>query len=81
MIVLPPLASSMGQNRHRRVVAVGARRRQHVAADQFDQRRQRRSGGTDPVGEGRDVEIDAFAGEALALALSSMDAPRLPRDF
>ena len=43
--------------------------RQDVAADQLHEWRQRRGTGADPVGQGRDVEIDAFAGKALALAV------------
>ena len=57
---------ALRQNRHRSIIA-DALSIQHVAADQLDQRRQRRGRGADPVGERRDVEIDAFAGEALTL--------------
>src|SRR5260370_18798386 len=40
-----------------------------MGADQGDQRRQRASTGADPIGQRRHVEIDAFAREALALAV------------
>ena len=43
---------ALGQNRHRRVVAVNARRVQNVAPDQLDERRKRRDAGADPVRQG-----------------------------
>ena len=43
--------------------------RQDVAAGQLHEWRQRRSTGANPVGQGRNVELDAFAGKALALAV------------
>jgi hypothetical protein len=66
---------ALGQHRHRGVVAVDALGRQDMAADQLDQRRQRRGTGTDPVGQGRDAELDAFAGKALALPIERQVKP------
>ena len=43
--------------------------REHMGADRLDQRHQRRRRGADPVGQRRDVEIDAFAGIDVALAV------------
>ena len=42
--------------------------REHMAADRLDQRHQRRCRGAHPIGQGRHVEIDAFAGIGRALA-------------
>ena len=47
-------------------------RAQHMAPDQLDQRSQRRRARADPVGHGRDVEIDALAGKAFALAVERL---------
>ena len=49
--------------------ALGA---EHVGTDQLDQRRQRGGAGADPIGQRRHVEIDAFAGEALALPVQRL---------
>jgi hypothetical protein len=40
-----------------------------MAPDQLDQRGQRRRAAADPIGHRRDVEIDALAGKAFALAV------------
>src|SRR5215469_3207501 len=40
--------------------------------DQLDQRRQACRAGADPVGHGRDVEIDALAGKAFTLAIERL---------
>jgi len=39
----------------------------HMRLDQGHQRRQRGAARADPVGQGRDIKVDAFAGEDLAL--------------
>ena len=44
-----------------------ARRRAHARRISVDQRRQRRRAGADPVGQRRDVEIDALAGDSVSL--------------
>jgi len=46
-----------------------ARAAHHVGPDQLDQRLQRCGTGADPVGQGRHVEIDPLAREALALPI------------
>ena len=51
------------------VVGVDALRREHVRADHFHQRHQSCGCRADPIGERRDVEIDAFAGVDCALAV------------
>ena len=63
---------AFGQHRHGRVVAVQALGGQHMAADQLDQRRQAGGAGADPIGQGRDVELDALAGIALALPVERL---------
>jgi hypothetical protein len=47
---------------------VDALGREHVVAYRLDQRHQGRRGCADPVGQGRDVELDALAGISDALA-------------
>ena len=63
---------ALGQNRHRRVVAVQALRRQHMVRDQIVQRPERHRAGPDLVGQRRQAEIDAFAGVAVALAVQRL---------
>jgi hypothetical protein len=60
---------------------VDPRRTQHMAADQLDERRKRRGTGADPVGQGRDVEIDPLAREALALPVERQVAVQLGITF
>jgi hypothetical protein len=45
---------------------------QHMVPDQFDQRSQRCGASADPVGHRRDVEVDALAGNAFALAIERL---------
>ena len=45
---------------------------EHVAADQLVQRAQRGRAGADPIGQRRDVEVDALAGIALALPVERL---------
>ena len=45
---------------------------EHVAADQLDQRRKARGAGADPVGQGRYIELDAFAGKRFALPVERL---------
>ena len=40
---------------------------EYLAADQLGQRAEYRCDGADMIGQGRDVEVDALAGIALAL--------------
>ena len=58
-----------GQDGNRRVVAVQALGGEDVPADQLDERGEAAGAGADPIGQGRHVEIDAFTGVALALAI------------
>ena len=60
------------QHRHRRVVAVKTIGGQHMAADQFGERRQRGATRTDPVGQGRGVQLDALPGVNLALPVQRL---------
>jgi hypothetical protein len=39
--------------------------REDMSSDRFDQRPQRCCAGADPIGERRDIELDAFARSAL----------------
>ena len=57
------------QHRHRGVVAVDALGREHMRTDQHHKRHQRRRAGADPVGQGRDTQVDALAGKSLALPI------------
>ena len=50
---------------------------EHVPADQFNERRQAGRAGADPVGQGRHVELDAFAGIGLALAVQRLVLAKL----
>ena len=63
---------ALGQNRHRGVVPVQPGSAQHMAADQLDERSQRRRAGADPIGHRRDVELYALAGKAFALAIERL---------
>ena len=45
---------------------------EHVTADQFGERCQARRAGANPVGQGRHVERDAFAGKRLALPVERL---------
>jgi hypothetical protein len=58
--------AALGQHRHRGVVAVQPRGGEHMGVDQCHQRRQAGGAGADPVGDGRDAELDALAGVGLA---------------
>ena len=46
--------------------------RQHMRADQSEQRRQGRRAGPDPVGQGGDIKIDALAAIDLALPVERL---------
>jgi hypothetical protein len=48
-------------------IAVHALGPEHVAADQLGERAQHRCGGADMIGQGRDVEVDAFTRIDFAL--------------
>jgi hypothetical protein len=50
---------------------------EHVTADQFNQRRQARGAGADPVGQGRHVELDAFPGKRFALPVERLVLAKL----
>ena len=54
---------------HRRVVGVDAFSGQHVLFDFLDQRRKRCRARTNPIGQRRDVEVDAFLRVDVALAI------------
>jgi hypothetical protein len=66
-----------GQHRHGGVVAVQAFAGEHVTADQFDERRQARRAGADPVRQGRHVELDALARIGLALPVERLVLAKL----
>ena len=61
-----------GEHRHGRVVAVQTFGGEHVPADQFNERRQARRAGADPVRQGRHVELDALASIGLALPVERL---------
>ena len=44
----------------------------NVLADQFGQRRQGRGAGTNPIGQCRDAEVEAFTPEALGLTVQGL---------
>src|SRR5438445_13015539 len=50
---------------------------EHVPADQFNERRQARRAGGDPVCQGRHVELDALAGIGLALPVEGLMLAKL----
>jgi hypothetical protein len=58
-----------GEHRHCGVIAVQAFGGEHMGVDQRHQRRERGGAGADPVGDGRDAELDALSGVGLALAV------------
>ena len=60
------------QERHGGVVAVQPLGGHDMSSDQRMQRRQRRGGGADLVGERREAELDALAGVALGLAVQRL---------
>ena len=60
---------SLGQDRHRGVVGMDAFRCKDMASDRIDQRHQGCRGGAHPVGQRRDIEVDAFAPVDLALTV------------
>ena len=62
----------LGQHRHRGVVAMEAVAAHDMLADQFGQRRQGRGAGADPIGQGRDAEIEPFTPEALGLTVQGL---------
>jgi hypothetical protein len=68
---------SFGQHRHGRVVAVQAFAGEHVLSDQFNERRQARRAGADPVRQGRQVELDALARIGLALPVERLVLAKL----
>ena len=61
------LAPPRIEHRHRRVVGVDLRRRDHVAADQLGQRRHQPGDAADPIGERRALQVDALPGVDLRL--------------
>ncbi len=50
---------------------------QNIRRDQLIERHQRVSSGTDLIGEGRDAERHAFAGETIGLAVKRLVLPIL----
>src|SRR6202034_424065 len=64
---LPP-----GEHRYRGVVAMDTFGSQHVTMDQGHQWRQRHGAGTHPICQREYAEIDALAGEPLALAVERL---------
>jgi hypothetical protein len=76
----PEPASSglpLGQHRHGRVIPMQTFGAEHVLADQLVQGRQHRGRRADQIGEGRQVEVDAFSGVTLALAVERLVLPIL----
>jgi hypothetical protein len=49
-----------------------ARGGEYVAADQLGERAQHGRAGADMIGQGRDVEVDAFAGISFALPIQRL---------
>ena len=68
---------ALGHDRHGRIVAVQSLGGQDMGLDQPVERHQREGGGADLVGERRDAERHAFAGEALGLAVERLVLPVL----
>ena len=60
---------SLGKYPNGGVIGVDALRCKHMRPDQKDKRHQRRGRRADPVGQRRDIEIDALAGIGSALAI------------
>ena len=63
---------ALGQDRHRRVVAMEPLGRQDVAPGSAQQRLQHRRAGADLVGQRRHAQIDALAAIALALPVQRL---------
>ena len=60
---------ALGQHRHGGVVGMDALGCEDMRPDRLDQRHQGRRRSADPIGQRRDVELDAFAGIDRALAV------------
>jgi hypothetical protein len=67
----------LGQHRHGRVIPMQTFGAEHVLADQLVQGRQHRGRRADQIGEGRQIEVNAFSGVALALAVERLVLPIL----
>jgi hypothetical protein len=65
------------QHRHGRVVHMKAFGREHMAADFGQDRIEGRGAGADPVGEGRNVEVDPLAGEGVGLTVQRQMVAKL----
>ena len=68
---------ALGQHRHRRVVAVQTRSRQHVGRDQVVQRLQRHGTRAHLVGQRRQAQIDALSRVAVPLPVQRQVLPVL----
>ena len=68
----PDIGLALGQDRHRRVVAVQALGGKHVLLDAPEQRRQHRAAAPDLVGQGRQAERHTLPGVALGLAVQRL---------
>ena len=68
-------AFAFGQHRNCGVVGVDPLGTEHVFGDLVDQRHQRRSTRTNPVGQRRNAEVDAFFGVDVALAVERQMRP------
>jgi hypothetical protein len=64
---MPGDGLTLGQDRHRGVIAVEPFGGQHMRFDQGMERSKRRRAGPDRVRQHRHAEVDAFTGEAVAL--------------
>jgi hypothetical protein len=62
-------ALAFGQHRHGGVVGMDALGREHVRADDLDERHQRRGRSADPIGERRDVNLDTLPRIGRALTI------------
>ena len=73
----PRIGLGLGQNRHRRIIAVQSLGGKDMCLDQQVKRHQCRSAGANLIGQGREAEIYTLAGIAVALAIEWLMCAKL----
>ena len=62
----------LGKHRHRRIVIVDAFGPHNMGLDRFNNGIERHPAGADPIRQGRDIDLDPFAGVGLALPVQRL---------